>query len=250
MKVLDLELITESGSRGLSFPVKRMINAGYVGRDRESVQAHIDELRRQGVPPPPTVPLFLPVLSHNVTTEGTIEVIGDQTSGEAEFVLLLDGDDCFVGVGSDHTDRAVEAYSIVTSKQICSNVISRQVWRYEDVESFWDDLSIRSWVRPSKDREPVLYQDARLGSILSPEQLIEMVKSTVHDGSVDGCVLYSGTVPVLTEEVIYGHDFLVELLDPRRDRKLTSYYRVSRLTYITDFEGAPAAPEPGSTAGS
>jgi hypothetical protein len=120
--------------------------------------------------------------------------------------------------------------------------MSRYVWRYEDVESFWDDLSIRSWVRPSKDREPVLYQSARLASILPAAELIEIVKAIIQDGIVDGCVLYSGTVPVLTDEVIYGHDFLVELFDPRRERTLRCYYQVSQLTYITDFEGAPASP--------
>ncbi|NIQ18355.1 MAG: DUF2848 domain-containing protein, partial [Candidatus Aenigmarchaeota archaeon] len=79
-------------------------------------KAHIEELRREGIPPPPSVPMLFPVLSHNITTAGQIQVVGSRTSGEAEFVLLLDGENIFVGVGSDHTDRDLERHSIMKSK--------------------------------------------------------------------------------------------------------------------------------------
>lgn len=87
MNLLNLNVITEGHLIPWEFEVKRMINAGYVGTDRKAVNAHIEELRKEGVLPPPSVPMVFPVLSHNVTTENQIEVIGDNTSGEVEFAL-------------------------------------------------------------------------------------------------------------------------------------------------------------------
>ena len=176
MKILKLSVLTKDRTIPWEFPVRRMINAGYVGRDLAAVRSHIEELSREGIPIPPSVPMIFPVLSHNVTTENRIEVIGDRTSGEAEYVLLLDGERVFVGIGSDHTDREIEAQSIVKSKQICPNVLSSQVWRYEDVEQGWDDLVIESWVKPSEWNDWVLYQKAPLGTILSGVHLMDLVK--------------------------------------------------------------------------
>jgi hypothetical protein len=52
MKVLELRVIRGDFSTPLTFRVQRMVNAGYVGRDVDAVKAHIEELRREGVPPP------------------------------------------------------------------------------------------------------------------------------------------------------------------------------------------------------
>ena len=109
---LALTVETEGRPVLLRFPVRRVVNAGYVGRDRAVVEAHIEEMRHLGIPAPTSVPVFFALTSDNVTTADEIEVIGPGTSGEVEYVLLLHEDEVFVGVGSDHTDRALEGASI------------------------------------------------------------------------------------------------------------------------------------------
>lgn len=232
MKTLELNIVSDNRSETLEFKVKRMINAGYVGRDRQAVAAHIEELRREGVPPPPSIPMIFPVLCHNITTNEQIEVIGHQTSGEVEFVLLLNADNIFVGVGSDHTDRDIERHSIIKSKQVCPNVMSKQVWNYDDIKTGWDDLIMQSQVKMTDAGEAILYQKAALGSIISATELMDLVKSKIIDGSDDGLVLFSGTLPVLTHEIIYSAHFRCELIDPRLDRVLRCEYRVNTLDYL------------------
>jgi hypothetical protein len=234
MKTLDLEVMSEDQSLPVKFQVTRMVNAGYVGRNLEAVKAHIEELRREGVTPPPSVPMLFPVLSDNITTGNEIEVVGSKTSGEVEFVLLVHREDIFVGVGSDHTDRDLERQSIIKSKQICPNLLSRRVWRYKEVESRWDELLLQSWVKRDHGDEEILYQKAYLGSILSAADLLELVKSKMDDWSdgKEGLVIFSGTVPTLTNDFIYGSSFRGELIDSRLNRMLTCDYRIKKLDYI------------------
>ena len=236
MKMLELKLMSQDRSIPLQFPVRRMVNAGYVGRDLQAVKAHIEELHREGIPPPSSVPIFFPVLSHNITTAKQIEVVGARTSGEAEFVLLLGGENILVGVGSDHTDRDLERYSIVKSKQVCQNVLSSEVWRYEEVESGWDDLLIQSWTKPTEAEDWILYQKAVLSTIISAADLMDRVKSKLIDGQADGLVIFSGTIPMLTCQIIYGSSFRAELIDSRLGRRLTCEYKVLRLDYLEGVE--------------
>jgi len=236
MKVLELKLMSQDRSIPLQFPVKRMVNAGYVGRDLQAVKAHIEELGREGIPPPSSVPILFPVLSHNITTARQIEVVGARTSGEAEFVLLVDGENTLVGVGSDHTDRDLERNSIAKSKQICQNVLSSGVWRYEEVESGWDDLLIQSWTKPTEAEDWIPYQKAVLSTIISAADLMDKVKSKLIDGQADGLVIFSGTIPLLTGEMIYGSSFRAELIDSRLGRRLTCEYKVLRLDYLEGVE--------------
>jgi len=235
MKGLELSVVIGASGIPLQFRVKRMVNGGYVGRDVRAVEAHIAELSREGVPAPPSVPMVFPVLSHNITAADRIEVIGNKTSGEAEFVLLLDADDVFVGVGSDHTDRELERESIVMSKQVCQNVVSPQVWKYADVEEGWDDLIIQSCVKPRGADEWILYQKAPLGTIISAGDLMSLVKRAIKDGGTDGLIIFSGTVPILTREMVFGSAFRAELIDARRDRKLLCEYRVIVLDYLEGY---------------
>ena len=232
MKALDLEVVSANRSETIQFKVERMINAGYVGRDRQAVVDHIEELSKEGVPPPPSVPMIFPVLCHNITTADKIEVVGRKTSGEVEFALLLNSGGVFVAVGSDHTDRDIEKHSIIKSKQVCPNVISKQVWNYDDVKSGWDDLILQSKVKKADGGEIILYQKAPLESIISATELMELVKSKMIDDMADGLVIFSGTLPVLTNEIIYGSYFRCELIDQRMDRFLACEYQINILDYL------------------
>jgi hypothetical protein len=184
------------------------------------------------VPPPRSVPILFPVIADRLTTAERIEVIGGETSGEAEYVLLLTGGEVFVTVGSDHTDRALERQSIIKSKQICSNVMAPEVWRYRDVQDRWDVLLLQSWTRATAAEKDMLYQKAPLRAILSAEALLELVRARVKDRELDGLVIYSGTVPVVGGKLIYGEHFRAELHDPRTERTLRCAYRAVRLDYV------------------
>ena len=236
MKTLDLTIVDAAGLHPLKFPVRRVVNAGYTGRNQESVHAHIAELAHEGVPPPRAVPIALPFLTANLTTANEIEVIGDRTSGEVEYVLILHDGDIFVGVGSDHTDRALERQSILKSKQMCANVLSREVRRYQDVRNYWDELVLRSWTQPAAGEPEVLYQESTLSSMLPPETLIDLVRSRLLDQQDEGLVIFSGTISTCGGTPIHGESFRGELFDPRTGRRLSFAYAVRRLDYLRDVE--------------
>ena len=230
MKVLNLILKKKDEIQPLSFSVKRMVNAGYVGRDREAVRRHIEELKKEGVPVPEETPTLYPVASYLVTTGDLLEVVEESTSGEAEFVLLLEDGKIYVGAGSDHTDRKLEAASIIKSKQICPNVLSSVVWPYEEVKEAWDDLILRSWIEKGSQR--ILYQETKLSAIMSAEDILSFVRSKLKDEDLNGMVIYSGTVPSLSGEIIYGEGFEVELHNPQTSDSLRCKYQVRLLDYL------------------
>ncbi|MBA7612737.1 hypothetical protein ES703_19974 [subsurface metagenome] len=230
MKVLNLILKEKGGTRPFSFSVRRMVNAGYVGRDREAVRRHIEELKKEGVPAPEEVPTLYPVASYLITTGDELEVVDEATSGEAEFILLLADGKTYVAAGSDHTDRNLERSSIIKAKQICPNVLSSVVWPYEEVKEVWDELVLRSWVEKGGQR--ILYQKTKLASIMSAEDILSFVRSKLKDGDLEGMVIYSGTVPALGGEVIYGDGFEVELHNPQTDDSLWCKYKVKLLDYL------------------
>lgn len=224
LNTLALVVETDERTMPMSFPVRRMINAGFVGRNRQAVDAHIEEMRREGIPPPTSVPVLYPLAADNVTSAEQIEVLGSDTSGEVEYVLLVQSpDEIYVGVGSDHTDRALERQSIEKSKQICKNVVSRQVWRYRDVQRDWDELILQSWVQ-SAGGEEVAYQKAALGSILAPGQLLDFVYSRMTAPCQEGLVVFSGTIPMLGGKFVSSDRFRAELSNPRTGRRLECAY--------------------------
>src|ERR1700761_9603614 len=97
--------------------INDLVVAGWTGRDSSAVEHHIAELEAIGVARPRTVPCFYRVGANLLTTAATFDVTGSDASGEAEFVLLSLPQGLYVGLGSDHTDRKVEAYGVTVSKQ-------------------------------------------------------------------------------------------------------------------------------------
>ena len=109
---------------------------GYAGRDQKKVQEHIDELAELGVPRPSETPTLYPVSVSTLNQKGAIEVIGKESSGEAEIVLLFGEteDELYITTGSDHTDRALETVSINISKQVCDKPVANKAWSYSKVK--------------------------------------------------------------------------------------------------------------------
>jgi len=211
----------------LSFEYTRMYNAGYVGRNQEEVRKHVSELAAKGVPAPSSTPALYAVGCHCLRIDGEVEVYGGETSGEAEYVLLINNEQSVcVGLGSDHTDRFLEKTDIPRSKQICPNMMAARVWALEDVAPHWDDIIMRSYVL--KDGGEVLYQEGTLGAIFSPAQLMAFVKERTGAG-IDNSVLFSGTLSLKTGDFLYGEGFRAELADPVLNRKLKLSYNVRTL---------------------
>lgn len=229
---MGLELTLERRDRiePLIFTYQRMVNAGYVGRNQAEVRRHIEELAKKGIPGPKTTPTLYPVIPRALLTDAEIEVYSGETSGEVEYVLLVEDERrIYVGLGSDHTDRHLEEADIPRSKQICPNVLSRKVWPLEEVMDHWDDLVMRSRVVSSG--QEVLYQEARLALILRPDELMAFVRSKIP-GSLNGTVIYSGTVGMLTDGFVHGERFEAELVDEMLNRRLELAYEVRPLDYL------------------
>ncbi|WP_280475726.1 DUF2848 family protein [Nocardia farcinica] len=214
--------VLDSGET-LSFDGARAIVAGYTGRDEAAVRHHIDELSAIGVAPPESVPMLYPVSTATVTTAATTPVPSADTSGEVEPVLLRHRGRYFLGVGSDHTDRALETIDIGESKRACAKPIGPHVVEVADWSRFdWDACRARSWV------DGKLYQDGTLAALRTPTDLLGVVADRLGDDGGD-FVCFAGTLPLLDGEFTPGTRWDLELLLPD-GRALTHTY--------TTLEGA------------
>ncbi len=231
MKTLKFYLETMGREEEFHFKMRRMVNAGYTGRDQEKVRKHIEELKKEGVPAPDSTPTAYEMISKLVYFDEEIEVIGERTSGEAEYVLLCSGEEVYVGVGSDHTDRELESVSIIKSKQVCPNIMSKRIWRLKEIRKDWDEIILRGWVK-NEEGERVLYQEALLSAMMTPEDLMGFVKNRLDDKNLNGMVIFSGTIPILTGKFVYGPYFEAELYNPRTGKRLNCHYQVQVLDYL------------------
>jgi len=226
---LDLGLVREGRREPVQFDVERVIVAGFTGRDQEAVQKHLAELRAHGVPCPDRTPVLYQKFANLLTTSSQIEVLGGETSGEAEFVLLVGRDRMLVAAGSDHTDRDLEKTTIEKSKLVCPNVLSPEAWDLEDARKGWDDLFLRSYATAGGKRS--LYQEGRLAEMMTPDDLIALVRERT-EGDLVGTAIYSGTLALLGGALICGERFEVELSDDRRGRLLRCDYQVNPIAWI------------------
>ena len=231
MTILDLAIKRGSHTEPLRFPVRRVINSGYCGRNRADVQNHIEELRKEGVEPPDSVPLFVPISPYLMTTGDEIQVQRVTTSGEVEYLLLVHDDgEIYVGLVSDHTDREIERLDLPASKQLCSKVVARGVWPLRDVGDEWDNLVMSSWVFKGKSK--VCYQSSSLACLLPPDRLLELAKGKTVDGLQGGTAILSGTIPISDGEIIYAERFEASLLDARSGRELRLAYAISTFPWF------------------
>ncbi|CAH0160392.1 hypothetical protein SRABI80_00850 [Peribacillus frigoritolerans] len=201
---------------------KRLLLAGYTGKVQESVKKHIDELKEIGVPAPPQVPMIYDLSTNLITTNNSISVIQESSSGEAEVVIMKIEGKWYLGLGSDHTDRGLEKVSIQKSKQVCSKPISTQFWALDDVKDRWDDIEMRSWMIIDGVKNE--YQAGKLGEFLHPEELLKIIQERGYDS--EDIIVFCGTLPIINGEFIYGEAFSAELYDRLTDNKIQLNYQV------------------------
>jgi hypothetical protein len=224
MKTMNFTLVTKEGRKELRVDFDKVLAIGFAGRDQVKAMEHIHELEKLGVKAPESIPVLYPVADLLVTDEDYIQVLGDKSSGEAEFLIILQGGKIYIGLGSDHTDRDLESVSIAKSKQICAKPLSNEVWLYDEVKDHWDELKLVSW--QVQNEKEVKYQEGKVSEILRVEKIIEEVSKTYSD--TDNMIMFSGTVPLL-DGFVYGDSFRCELQDEVLQRKIAHEYKVEVL---------------------
>jgi hypothetical protein len=215
-------LVLSLEGRSSEVALDTAVIAGWTGRDRAAVEEHIGELEALGVPRPSSLPVFYRVSASRVTTAPAVESTPG-ASGEVEAVLLRDSGRLWVGVGSDHTDREVETYSVAVSKQLCDKPIASELWAYERVAPHWDQLEMRSWIDGD-----VLYQEGTLAGLLHADELLRLAEPPLDDGTL----MFCGTFAALGG-IRPAASFRYELADPVLGRTIQGGYAIRPLPLIS-----------------
>jgi hypothetical protein len=236
------------GDRDLTIDLVRAYNLGFTIRDEEKMRRHLEECNRVGVPIPVVTrpPLVMPISTWAWVTDDVITVQRDRTSGEIEIATVVDADGTiYVGVGSDHTDRALECIDIPWSKQVAPNVIAPTLWRWDDVSAHWDDVFMESWVVDGGHR--VKYQEASVAEFWTPAEMLQGVRDSVVDPG--GAIAFlSGTVVSIEEKLRFAEEWTLRLVDPVLNRSIEHTYRVEVLAVEVLNDGSDTGIVVGATA--
>ena len=203
-----------------------LIVAGWTGRDEAALRHHIEELAAIGVPRPSSVPVFYRNAVSNVVQTTRLEVLGPDTSGEVEPVIIALDDGLWVGLGSDHTDRKAETMGIALSKQLCGKVIGSDLWRLDEIADHWDRIVIRSFATIGGER--ALYQEGPLAAMRTPDDLIARFGGPLGANTI----MFCGTLGA-KGGIRPASCFEMELEDPVLRRRMTHAYGIVDLPVIT-----------------
>ena len=224
--MLDFTCHAISTIERVSIEPAALIVAGWTGRDEAALRHHIEELAAIGVPRPSSVPVFYRNAVGNLTQTHRLEVLGPDTSGEVEPVIVALADGVWLGLGSDHTDRKAETMGIALSKQLCGKVIGRNLWRFADVAAHWDRLVIRSFATIGGER--VLYQEGPLAAMRHPDDLIARYGTALAPNAI----MFCGTLGA-KGGIRPAARFAMELEDPVLKRHMAHAYDIIDLPVIT-----------------
>ncbi len=214
----------ECNGTAIEVAVDRLIVAGWTGRNIDAVQHHIDELAAIGVAPPSQVPLYYRVSNALLTQEGAIQVVGEDSSGEVEPLILQVAGTLYLGLGSDHTDRGLEAHSVAASKQICAKPVAGEVWAFNEVADHLDQIELKCSIR--EEGAWVSYQDGTLASI---RPLAELMTGAQF---ADNMAMLCGTLGAIGG-VRPASDYKMEMVDPVLGRTIGFSYQANSLPVIS-----------------
>ncbi len=218
MKNIKLQLHSQSKFTDIDFNVDKIICAGFTGRNQNLVLQHIHELEKLGIKSPKSTPTSYILPDSLISTSNQISVSGNQNSGEAEAVILIDKNKWYVTIGSDHTDRKIEQVDFHKSKLVCPKIISNIVWDYTDVKNHWDNLIITSNVE--NQGKSVSYQEGKLLDILKIDNMLKLlnIKET-------GIILFTGTFPT-KQNLLFSNQFSMKIYDPILNRSIEHFYNI------------------------
>jgi hypothetical protein len=228
MPVLNFERFSGGARASASFTPVNLVVAGWTGTDEKGLLHHIEELAAIGVPRPSSVPVFYRNAVSNVMQVDRLQVLGPDTSGEVEPVVLAMDDGLWLTVGSDHTDRKAEAMGIALSKQLCAKVLATSAWRLDDVAARWESLVVRS--HATIDGKRVLYQEGSLKSLRHPADLIARYGG--GDVLPAGTVMMGGTMSAIGG-IRPASRFEMELEDPATGTRIAHAYDIEVLPVVT-----------------
>ncbi|HVV42407.1 MAG TPA: DUF2848 domain-containing protein [Nitrobacter sp.] len=226
--MLKFDRIAKSGTDRIGIAIDTLVIAGWAGRDVAAIEHHIEELAAIGVPRPSTTPLYYRVAAQTLTQADRLVVLGPDSSGEIEPVVVAMADGLWIGIGSDHTDRKAEAAGIALSKQLCGKPVGRQLWSYADIEGHWDELILRSWA--TIDGKRVLYQESAVSSLRTPRDLV--CRYANADTLAPGTLMFCGT-PGAIGGIRPAARFEMELHDPVLRRSLMHGYDIDVLPVVS-----------------
>lgn len=226
--MLTFERVTSSRSDRIAVTIESLIVAGWAGRDEDAIRHHIEELAAIGVPRPSSVPVYYRVSADNLTQADRLVVLGGDSSGEVEPVVIALADGLWMGLGSDHTDRKAETIGIALSKQMCGKPIGRTLWRFDEVENHWDRLVLRAWATIQGKR--VLYQEGELAALRTPRDLIARLPGGASLPA--SSAMFCGTLGAIGGIRPAGR-FEMELDDPVLGRKMRHAYDIECLPVVS-----------------
>jgi hypothetical protein len=226
--MLTFDRVTSAGSDRIAVAIHTLVIAGWAGRDEAAIRHHIEELAAIGVPRPSSVPVYYRVSADNLTQTERLVVLGSDSSGEVEPVVVSLADGLWLGLGSDHTDRKAETVGIALSKQMCGKPIGRTLWQLDEVEGHWDQLALRAWATIGGQR--VLYQEGQLAALRTPRDLIERRPEGL--GMAPGTAMYGGTLGAIGG-IRPAERFEMELEDPVLGRRMRHGYKIECLPVVS-----------------
>ena len=238
--MLSFDLHARQGKQRITVVPAALIVAGWTGRDEAALQHHIEELAAIGVPRPSSVPVFYRNSVLNLTQVPVLEVLGPDTSGEVEPVIVALGDQLCLTVGSDHTDRKAETQGIALSKQLCPKPVGRDLWPLEEIAHHWDKLKLRSFATIEGER--VAYQEGTLAGMRPPADLIARFGTSKFGKSharlqpkpslPPDSVMFCGTLAAIGG-IRPATRFEMELEDPVLGRSMKHAYDIAVLPVVS-----------------
>lgn len=223
--MLTFDRIAATGTDRIALEITTLVIAGWAGRDEEAVRHHIEELAAIGVPPPSSVPVYYRAAAANLTQAPVLEVLGPDSSGEVEPLIVSLADGLWLGLGSDHTDRKAEAAGIALSKQLCGKPVGSTLWRFEEVEAHWDALEMRATA--TIDGVATIYQQGLLSALRHPRDLMARGPALPAGG-----LMFCGTLGAIGGIRPSSH-FAMELHDPVLGRTLRHAYGITILPVVS-----------------
>lgn len=217
---MNITIETLKGTKELSLQLNNLLVVGFAGKDIEKTMEHIRELEEEGIKCPKSVPVLYQCSKELLTTSDTIEVIGPKTSGEVEYLILVHEGTYYIGVGSDHTDRELEAVSIHKSKQLCLKPFATTFWPYEEIKDHFDNIKLKS--TQIINGQTIDYQHGLTSDLLSLDTIINTLKKEVD---IENSLIFTGTVP-LSNGFQYGESFSCELIDEKLNRTIDLSYKI------------------------
>ncbi|ALC04529.1 hypothetical protein CDES_00215 [Corynebacterium deserti GIMN1.010] len=219
--VLTFELPDGSTS---TVTVKRLLNAGYAGKNQEEVRAHIDELAELGVPAPTTTPALYPVSPYLAQQTSQVQVQHSETSGESEWAIIIDDNgNELLTVASDHTDRKLETLGVAWSKNASPDVLSNKAWPLSEIKNRFDNIILRGWVGQNRD----LIQEAPMTALLEPTYWLNVLEE--RGERIPGTILLSGTITMKTGPNQFADAWGVSLEDPEFGT-ISAEYQVEKMS--------------------